>query len=93
MILKVQILSLLYSFVYGILFFILLEVNYKLLYTGKIIYRIVISFLFIIIASLLYFFGLLKVNNGVIHIYFFLSLFTGYLLSFVIYKKIRCKKK
>lgn len=93
MILKVQILSLLYSFVYGILFFILLEVNYKLLYTGKIIYRIVISFLFIIIASLLYFFGLLKVNNGVIHIYFFLSLFTGYLLSFVIYEKIRCKKK
>lgn len=93
MILKVQILSLLYSFVYGILFFILLEVNYKLLYTGKIIYRIVISFLFIIIASLLYFFGLLKVNNGVIHVYFFISLFTGYLLSFVIYKKIRCKKK
>ena len=39
------------------------------------------------------FFGLLKINNGIIHIYFFLAFFTGYLLSFVIYKKICCKKK
>ena len=93
MILKVQILSLIYSFFYGVIFFLLLEVNYKFLYESKLFFRIVISFLFIIFISLLYFFGLLKVNNGVIHIYFFLSLFTGYLLSFVIYNKINCKKK
>ncbi|MGM9882349.1 MAG: spore cortex biosynthesis protein YabQ [Bacilli bacterium] len=93
MILKIQILSLLYSFFYGIVFFILLEVNYKLLYSGKLFYRIITSFLFIIFISLFYFIGLIKVNNGIIHIYFFLSLFTGYLLSFVIYHKINCKKK
>ena len=93
MILKIQIFSLLYSFFYGIVFFILLEINYKLLYSGKLFYRIIISFLFIIFISLLYFIGLIKVNNGIIHIYFFLSLFTGYLLSFVIYRKINCKKK
>ena len=93
MILKIQILSLIYSFFYGIGFFLLLEINYKFLYEGKLVYRIIISFLFIIFISLLYFLGLLKINNGIIHIYFFLDFFTGYLLSFVIYKKICCKKK
>ena len=93
MILKIQILSLIYSFFFGIIFFLLLEVNYRFLYEGKLVYRIIISFLFVIIISLGYFLGLLKINNGIIHIYFFLSLFTGYLVSFVIYNKINCKKK
>ena len=93
MILKIQIFSLVYSFFYGIIFFFLLEVNHKLLYDGKIIYRIIISFLFIIVMSLLYFFGILRINNGIIHFYFYFSFFAGYLLSYVIYKKINCKIK
>lgn len=93
MILKIQIYSLLFSFFYGIFVFFLLEINYKLLYTGKIIYRIIISFLFVMFISLLYFYGLLKINNGIIHIYFLIAMFTGYVLSFVAYRKIHCKKK
>lgn len=93
MILKTQILSLLFSFGYGNLVFWLLELNYKLLFEGKIVYRIITSFLFVIFVSLLYFICLLKINNGIIHIYFFIVLLTGYMLSFVIYKKINCKKK
>jgi len=93
MILKIQIYSILYSFFYGMFFFILLEINYKLLYFGKIVYRILLSFLFVMFISLFYFWGLLKINNGIIHLYFLLSMFTGYLLTFVIYKKINCKKK
>lgn len=93
MILKVQLLSLLFSFVYGIITFILLEINYKILYKGKMFYRIIVSFLFVLFISLLYFIGLLKINNGIIHLYFFLSLFTGYLSSFVIYKKFIEKKR
>ena len=59
---------------------------------GKIVYRIIISFLFVIFISLLYFLILIKINNGVLHLYFFLTMFTGYLLSFVIYKKLIVKK-
>ena len=92
MILSTQILSLIYSFFYGIFFFSMLEVNYKILYNGKFIYRIMISFLFVIFISLLYFIILIKINNGILHVYFFLVFFTGYMLSFVIYSKIRCKK-
>ena len=92
MILRIQIYSLLFSFFYGIFVFFLLELNYKLLYTGKIAlinYYILFVVMFI---SLLYFYGLLKINNGIIHIYFLIVMFTGYMLSFVIYRKIRCKK-
>jgi len=93
MILKIQIISLLYSFFFGFIFFFLLELNNKFFYKGKIVYRIFISFLFVIAMSLFYFFGLIKINNGIIHLYFYLSMFTGYLLSFVIYNKFNCKKK
>ena len=91
--LDIQIFSLLYSFGYGIVFYVLLEFNHKLLYEGKLFYRIVISFLFVIFASLLYFIILLKINNGILHLYFFISIFTGYLLSFVIYRKLVVKYK
>ena len=87
MILRIQIYSLLFSFFYGIFVFFLLELNYKLLYTGKMLYKIIISFLFVMFISLLYFYGLLKINNGIIHIYFLIVMFTGYMLSFVIYRK------
>ena len=93
MILKIQILSLLFSFGYGNVLFWLLKLNYKLLYEGKIVYRIITSFLFVMFISLLYFIGLLKINNGILHIYFFIAILTGYMLSFVIYRKINCKKK
>lgn len=93
MILKIQIFSLIYSFIYGIILFILLEINYKFLYESKMVYRIIVSFLFVMLVSLFYFYGLMKINNGILHIYFFIAEFTGYLLSFVIYRKINCKKK
>ena len=92
MILKIQIFSLLYSFFYGIVFYVLLEINHKILYEGKLFYRIIISFLFVIFSSLLYFLFLIKINNGILHVYFFLTMFTGYLLSFVIYKNLIVKK-
>lgn len=91
--LNIQIYSLLFSFLYGIILYILLEINYRFLFEGKIIYRVIISFLFVMVLSLVYFLVLLKINNGVLHLYFFLSMFTGYLLSFVIYKKLIVKRK
>lgn len=93
MTLKIQILSILFSFLYGNILFWLLELNYKLLYEGKVFYRIAISFLFVMIMSLIYFICMVRINNGILHIYFYFVLLTGYLLSFVIYRKINCKNK
>ena len=72
MTLKIQILSILFSFLYGNILFWLLELNYKLLYEGKVFYRIAISFLFVMIMSLIYFICMVRINNGILHIYFLL---------------------
>ena len=88
MYLKIQIYSFFVSFAYGIVFNLLLELNYKLIHSSNLFIKFFISFLFIIFNFLLYFIILLYVNNGYLHFYFFLCIFCGYLLCKVVYKKI-----
>lgn len=87
--LKLQIISLIVSFLYGIFFSFLLNINYKIIYNNKIIIKIIGTFLFIIFNSLLYFYLLLKINNGIVHIYLLLSLLVGFILGNIkIFKKV-----
>ena len=53
----------------------------------NIVFNYVISFLFILAMSLLYFIILLKINNGYIHLYFYLCILFGYLTMYFIFKK------
>ena len=92
MILKIQIYSFIVSYIYGFAFFILLEINSKFIYSSSLIIKILSSLLFIIFNTLLYFIILMKINNGYLHIYFFLSIILGYISCKTIYKK-NCKKK
>ena len=87
MILKVQVISLVVSFCYGIFFYLMLELNSKFLYDSRILVRIIVSFLFVFVNTLLYFLILMKCNNGYVHVYFFLCILAGYLSCKVIYKK------
>ena len=70
MILKVQVISLIISFLYGILFYV---TTYKYKYYRKI-------YLIVFIDTLIYFYALIKVNNGIIHIYMLLMIILGYIL-------------
>jgi hypothetical protein len=79
--LKLQIISLIVSFLYGIFFSIFLNINYKLIYNDNKIYKIVGTFIFIIINVLLYFLIMEKINNGIIHIYCLISILLGYLIQ------------
>ncbi len=88
MVLKVQIISLVVSFCYGIFFYLLLELNSRFLYSSHIVVRIIVSFLFVMFHTLLYFLILMKINYGYIHFYFFLCIILGYILCKVVYKKI-----
>ncbi len=90
MTLKLQIISLLVSFIFGIFFSFLLNINYKIIYNEKKIKKIIGTFLFVIFNSLFYFYILLKINNGIVHIYCIFSIILGYILeNFVIDKKIK----
>ena len=86
MILKVQILTLFYSFLYGIFFGGTLDINYKLINKASKLYTIIIHFLFVIFHILAYFFLLQKVNNGIFHPYALIALIIGVLVEHLIYK-------
>ena len=91
MVLEIQIYSLGVSFLYGIFFFILLEINSKFIYSSNMFIKVICSFLFAIFNALLYFIILMYINNGYIHLYFFLCIILGYICSNFVYKMI-CKK-
>lgn len=77
--LDIQIKSIIYSFIYGIFFSFLLNLNYKFIFYSKGIIKITINFLFILDNTLLYFIILRYINNGILHYYFIISLFLGFL--------------
>ena len=80
--LDIQIYSFLYSFIFGIIFYFLLDVFNKLVFKLKKVLKFFISVIFILLIASVYFLGLLFINNGVIHIYFLLSILVGYIFVY-----------
>lgn len=85
--LSLQIYSLLYSLIFGIMFSLFTELNYRFLFSKNIVIKIVFTSIYIIDFSLLYFVGLELLNNGIIHNYFLLLIFIGYILGIIFLKK------
>jgi len=90
---KLQIITLVVSFFYGIFFSFFLSLNYKFIYSDKKIFKTIISFLVVIINALLYFIILRKINYGIFHIYEILALILGFIIenwiSTIIAKRIK----
>ena len=84
MILSVQINSLVFSLIFGILLNFLFEWFNRFNDKNKIIMRILLSIVFVLMLSLLYFIGLLYINNGYLHLYFFLFILVGYIIVYFI---------
>ena len=91
--LDVQIKSIVFSFIYGVFFSFLLNLNYKFIYYSKGILKALINLFFIIDNVFLYFIILRFINNGIVHFYFLLSMFIGFLSVNKISSKIRLKIK
>lgn len=90
---KIQIITLLFSFLYGIFFSFFLSLNYKFIYSNKKIFRTVISFLVVVISVLIYFIILKKINYGIFHIYEILMITLGFIVENIIVSIIANKKK
>ena len=90
---KLQITTLLFSFLYGIFFSFFLSLNYKFIYSNKRIFRTVISFLVVVVYVLLYFIILKKINYGIFHIYEVLMIILGVIVENIIVSIIANKKK
>lgn len=92
---KLQLISFLVSFIYGIFFYYTSLLNYKMIKNHSIIIKYIITFVYILNISLIYILIMYKVNFGIIHIYFIIVLFLGFYFGSVYCKKLRkfCKVK
>lgn len=86
--LKTQLLSLGFSFVFGIFFILLVYTNYRFLFLSKKIIKILGSFLFVLDMSLLYFLIIMMINQGILHFYFLLMFFSGNYFGYLIFLSI-----
>ena len=84
-----QIKALLFSLFYGAMFAALLRVNYKYMYNGSIIYRIFINFFFVMDGVLLYFIVMKRINEGIVHQYFLLTILLGVVVFELLYKRFK----
>lgn len=82
---RIQLLSFFFSFLYGILFSFLSRYHYKLVNQLKSWFRYLLTILFILDISLLYILLLYYINHGVVHLYFLIVTFLGYVLEHYIY--------
>ncbi len=87
--LEMQIQSLLISFVYGMFVAFLYNYHYKFIYYKKKWLRLPFSLIFCLDATFLFFILMLKINYGLIHLYFILSVILGFFLGVVKTKSIR----
>lgn len=89
--LKIQIISILFSFVFGVIFYILVFLNKCVLFNVKKYIQIVSTFLFMFDMSLLYFICIRFINDGIMHPYFLLSFLFGFWLCFLLLDKLSKK--
>jgi len=80
--LKVQLLSLFVSFLFGIFLFFMFRMNYKYLFINSNKKKIFFNFIFCFDLSLLYFLILYYLNSGTLHLYFLLLILFGFLLPY-----------
>ena len=94
--LRIQIISVFISYLYGIFFSILLNLNSKYIYNTKKIKKILFNFIFVFDNVLLYFIILRHINDVILHYYFIIALFLGFLsvnkVSNMIFYKIKSLK-
>lgn len=86
MVLEIQIKLILFSFFFGAFLSFMIDINKKYLYSNNKVFKIFFTFLFILVHTLLYFLILQKLNNGIIHIYSFLTITLGFYVGHVISK-------
>lgn len=78
---KIQLISLLISFLYGIFFSIVTSYNYRNLYNTSTPFKVTINIVFILDVVLLYIIIMYKINKGIFHLYFILMVILGFIVS------------
>lgn len=91
--LRTQIILIIFSFFYGFLFSIFLNINYKFIYSSNKFIKVISSFLIVFISLLVYFIGIRKINNAILHPYSILMVMIGFFVQLYIHRVIAKKLK
>lgn len=90
----IQILSLLVSFGYGMVFYLVSRFNRFIVAKKRVFVQLVFSTILVIDLVILYIFMMYKINSGNIHPYFVGMVVLGYILMYFKYKKCKdCVKR
>lgn len=84
--LSIQLKLIIFSFIFGFFFSLLIEWFNKISKNYKNYLKIVLSFILIFIMSLIYFIGCQKISNAIFHIYNILCIVIGYITYDIIAK-------
>lgn len=79
---KLQLITFLFSFVFGFLFYYLSLINYRLINNKKRITKLILCTIFVTDMDFIYLFFLYRINNGIFHIYFFITIVGGYYVGY-----------
>ena len=83
---QTQIIVLLFSYLYGLIFYFLNKLNTSIIKNQKRFYQSFLTILFMYNIVLIYLITLFKLNNGNFHLYFFLMLTLGFLSGYKLNK-------
>ena len=83
----VQIISFIVSFIFGIIFYYLTKINFKLIEDLKIYLKHFLTFIYTIDMAIIYMIIIYKLNKGYFHIYFIMMVVIGFIIGYVLDKK------
>ena len=84
---NMQIISFLVSFIYGIVFYYLTILNFKLIDNLKTFVKHILTFIYVLDVTIIYIIIFYHLNKGYFHIYFILTVFIGFVLGCFLHKK------
>lgn len=87
--LYIQIKLILFSFLFGVYFGLMLDVNCKYMSSKYKLYNLIFTIFFMLFNTFLYFYILQKINSGILHYYSFLCIVLGVILENIIVNKIK----
>ena len=86
--LNIQIQTIAYTFIFGIYTALIFNIFYKILFSKNLFINLITNFIFLFFNSTLYFYFLLKINQGIVHIYSFLIFFCSFFLYNHLFKRL-----
>ncbi len=70
------------SFIYGVLFFILSLLNYKLFNKFSLFFKYLVTLLFSFDIAIIYLLIVYKINYGIFHVYYLIFTILGFLVAY-----------